>query len=53
MRSPVKSAACPNEDDKKDEDYIPPINLFPDKDVQEETNFIEDNQTKYRKFTYL
>lgn len=38
---------------RKNEDYIPPINLFPDEDLEEETNLIEDNQTKYRKFTYL
>ena len=52
--SPIKSVVRPDDDDKKDEDYIPPINLFPDDDLDEETNVIEDhNQTKYRKFTYL
>ena len=28
---PVKSVARPDDDDKKDEDNIPPINLFPTK----------------------
>ena len=52
--SPIKSVVRPDDDDKKDEDYIPPINLFPEEDLEEETNVIEDhNQTKYRKFTYL
>ena len=44
--SPVKGVAGPDDDYKKDEDYIPPINLFPDEDLEEETNLTEDNQTK-------
>ena len=51
--SPVKNVTRPDDDNKKDEDYIPPINLFPDEDPEEETDVTEDNQTKYRKFTYL
>lgn len=44
--SPVKSVVQPDDDDKKDEDYIPPINLFRDEDLEEEMNVIEDrNQT--------
>ena len=42
----VKSVARPDDDGKKDEDYIPPINLFRDEDLDEETNLTEDNQTK-------
>ena len=53
--SPVKSVACCDDDDEKDEDYIPPIHLFPDEDLEEEMNLIEENKTqsKYQKFTYL
>lgn len=41
--SPVKSVLRPDEDDKKDEDHFPPINLFPDEDRQKETNLIEES----------
>ena len=51
--SPIKSVSRPDDGDNKDKDYIPPINLFPDEDLEEEMNLTEDNQNKYQKFTYL
>ena len=51
--SPAKSVECPSDDDHKDVDYIPPINLFPADDIEEHTDGIGDNQSKYQIYTYI
>ena len=48
----VKSVARPDDDDKTKIIFLLSI-LFPGEDLEEETNVIEDNHTKYGKFTYF
>ena len=45
--SPVKSAECLTDDDKKDMDYVPPCNLFPTEDTEEDKDRTEESQSKY------
>ena len=46
--SPVKSSACPADDDEKDVYYLPPCNLFLDEDIEEEKDHIEEiDQTDF------